>query len=85
MANEELVALLKQGAQAWNAWRAEHREAPVDLSGAALRGLDLSGADLAKADLRRAVGLTRAQLKNAACDVETRLPKGLGKAAGHGE
>ncbi len=54
MANEELVALLKQGAQTWNAWRAEHREAPVDLSGAALRGLELSGADLAKADLRGA-------------------------------
>ncbi len=51
MANEELVALLRQGAQAWNAWRAEQREAPVDLSGAALRGLDLSGADLAGADL----------------------------------
>ncbi len=51
MANEELVALLKQGAQAWNAWRAEHREAAVDLSGAALRGLDLTRADLAGADL----------------------------------
>ena len=51
MANEELVALLKQGAQAWNDWRAEHREAPVDLSGAALRGLDLTRVDLAGADL----------------------------------
>ena len=51
MANEQLVALLRQGAQAWNAWRAEHREAPVDLSGAALRGLDLTRADLGGADL----------------------------------
>ncbi len=51
MANEELVARLKQGAQAWNAWRTEHREAPVDLSGAGLRGLDLAGADLGGADL----------------------------------
>ncbi len=51
MANEELVALLRQGAQAWNDWRSEHREAPLDLSGAALRGLDLSAADLGGADL----------------------------------
>ena len=69
MANEELVALLKQGAQAWNDWRAEHGEAPVDLSGAALRGLDLSaanlgGADLTGADLRGAL-LSQANLAGA--------------------
>ncbi len=54
MANNEQIDLLKQGTQAWNAWRAEHSEAAVDLSGAALRGLDLAGADLSGADLRRA-------------------------------
>jgi uncharacterized protein YjbI with pentapeptide repeats len=54
MANEELVALLGQGVEAWNAWRARDRGVPADLSGAALRALDLTKADLAGADLRRA-------------------------------
>ena len=54
MANNEQMNLLKQGTQAWNAWRAEQTEAAVDLSGAALRGLDLEGADLSGADLRDA-------------------------------
>ncbi len=51
MANEQQVALLKQGISVWNAWRAAHPEAAVDLSGGALRGLDLTGADLSAADL----------------------------------
>ena len=54
VANEELVAFLKRGTEAWNAWRAENREAPVDLSGATLRALDLGGANLAGVDLRGA-------------------------------
>ncbi len=54
MANKEQTDLLKQGTQAWNAWRAEQTEATVDLSGGALRGLDLAAADLSGADLRRA-------------------------------
>lgn len=69
MADEQQLALLKQGAQAWNAWRAEHPEATVDLSGGALRGLDLTGADLAAADLTaadlRGSILTRASLAGA--------------------
>jgi len=48
------LALLKQGAEAWNEWRAAHAGARADLSGAGLRGLDLAGVDLAGADLRRA-------------------------------
>ncbi len=54
MADDEQIDLLKQGAQAWNAWRAEQPEATVDLSGGALRGLGLEGADLSGADLRDA-------------------------------
>ena len=54
MANNEQIDLLKQGAQAWNAWRAEQTEATIDLSGGALRGLGLEGADLSGADLRDA-------------------------------
>ena len=53
MAKNEHTELLKCGAAAWNAWRADHDEAP-DLSGASLRGLDLSGFDLSLVDLRQA-------------------------------
>ena len=53
MTRDEHLALLGRGAASWNAWRAEHDEAP-DLSSAALRGLDLSGCDLSRADLRGA-------------------------------
>ena len=53
MPNDEQVAMLGRGAAVWNAWRAEHDEAP-DLSRAALRGLDLSGFDLSQAELRGA-------------------------------
>ena len=60
MAHEEQVELLKQGVNRWNAWRAEHPETLIDLSGGTFRGLDLaganlSGADLTSADLRGAV------------------------------
>ncbi len=54
MANNEQMDLVKQGTQAWNAWRAVQTEAAVDLSGGALRGLDLEGADLSGADLKAA-------------------------------
>jgi len=69
MASNEQIDLLKQGTQAWNAWRAAHGEAAVDLSGGALRGLDLAGADLEGADLRRAdfrgANLSGAKLRGA--------------------
>jgi len=56
MASDEHLAILEQGAAAWNAWRAAHDVAP-DLSKAGLRGrdlgtFDLSGANLQGADLR---------------------------------
>jgi uncharacterized protein YjbI with pentapeptide repeats len=53
MPNDEHVALLVQGATAWNEWRAKFDRTP-DLSRAGLRGLDLSGFDLSRADLRGA-------------------------------
>ncbi len=72
MANNQQVDLLKQGAQAWNAWRAEQTEAAIDLSGGALRGLDLEGADLSGADLKdadlRGANLSGANLKGAHLD-----------------
>ncbi len=72
MANNQQMNLLKQGTQAWNAWRAEQTEASIDLSGAALRGLDLEGADLSGADLKdadlRGANLSGANLKGARLD-----------------
>ena len=53
MPDDEHLTVLQRGAAAWNAWRAEHDQAP-DLSRAGLRGLDLSGFDLSRADLREA-------------------------------
>jgi hypothetical protein len=72
--------MLLQGAEAWNAWRAqgidEVRDPPdddtgvedrvLDLSGADLRGLDLTGALLAGVSLQ-AADLTDADLRN--CDL----------------
>jgi hypothetical protein len=54
MANDEHVAILKQGVKAWNAWRRENPDIRPDLSNADLRGADLSGANLARANLREA-------------------------------
>ena len=69
MANDDHVALLREGVDAWNVWRDENRDTDPDLSGADLReayliganlsgadlsGANLSGADLAKADARQA-------------------------------
>jgi uncharacterized protein YjbI with pentapeptide repeats len=54
MADEAHVAMLKQGADAWNAWRTAHAGTPADLANASLRGLDLARANLAGADCREA-------------------------------
>ena len=68
MANNEHVALLKQGVDAWNAWRDENPDIRPDLSGANLSGADLRGAveemigagvNPMRADLRGADLLTR--------------------------
>src|SRR5262249_7107484 len=53
MPNDDHIVLLRRGAAAWNAWRAERGVLP-DLSRAGLRGLDLSGFDLSRADLQGA-------------------------------
>jgi hypothetical protein len=54
MADETHLAVLKEGADAWNAWRTVHRDGRPDLSNASLRGLALANADLGGADLRQA-------------------------------
>ena len=69
MANNQQMDLLKQGIQAWNAWRAEQTQVSVDLTGGALRGMDLEGANLSGADLKdadlRGANLNGAHLEGA--------------------
>jgi len=68
MPSDEHIALIRKGAAAWNAWRAEQSEWP-DLSRAGLRGLDLSGFNLSGADLQgadlRGTNLSQSNLKSA--------------------
>jgi hypothetical protein len=54
MANPEHLEILKQGVEAWNKWRREHRDVRPDLRNANLSKADLSSADLRYADLRYA-------------------------------
>jgi uncharacterized protein YjbI with pentapeptide repeats len=64
MADEEHVALLKQGEGVWNAWRDENVDITPDLRNANLRGMDLSGTYLSNADLSDA-NLTGMDLRKA--------------------
>lgn len=69
MANEEHLAKLKEGVEAWNNWRKENPDIKVDLRGAELVNAhlvnaDLSGAMLMKANLLSA-DLTYAKLVDA--------------------
>lgn len=67
MANPDHLKILKQGVEAWNAWRKPFLEEHdysrhAELSNADLAGVDLEGADLLTADLTGAI-LTGANLK----------------------
>ena len=74
MANEEQLAILRRGVEAWNRWRTGHRKEAIDLRQADLAGADLrwarldrailEGADLSGADLEHA-GLSRTDLRKA--------------------
>ena len=74
MANDDHVALLKQGVDAWNAWRDENPNITphlfkANLGGADLRRANLSTTDLSRADLRgvnlRGASLSDANLRDA--------------------
>jgi uncharacterized protein YjbI with pentapeptide repeats len=54
MANDEHVAILKKGVDAWNAWRNKNPDICPNLSEATLDGADLRSANLIEADLSRA-------------------------------
>jgi uncharacterized protein YjbI with pentapeptide repeats len=61
MADEEHIALLKQGMGVWNKWRDERSDIRPDLAEMSLSQEDLRGANLSRADLGR-VDLSRAAL-----------------------
>ena len=46
MANEEQLAILKQGVEVWNKWKEENRLIDIDLSGANLGEAILPGVHL---------------------------------------
>jgi uncharacterized protein YjbI with pentapeptide repeats len=64
VANDEHVAILRQGTATWNEWRRHNQEIKPDLSGAKLRGMDLSSANLSRAELSKAE-LNEANLNDA--------------------
>ena len=55
MADEEQLALLRQGVAEWNEWRKQNPDIRIDLSEANLSDADLSDAILTSADLYRAI------------------------------
>lgn len=69
MANAQHVELIKQGVDAWNAWREANPGEAIDLSEADLRGTKLSNANLKDANLQGAklqfANLSGANLENA--------------------
>jgi uncharacterized protein YjbI with pentapeptide repeats len=64
MANEEQLAILKQGVNEWNEWRKKHARAVIDLREADLEDADLFQANLRRADLSGAL-LHEAELMSA--------------------
>jgi hypothetical protein len=54
MANEEHLAILRQGVEVWNRWRKENPHVRPYLRGANLHGVNLSGANLQSANLSSA-------------------------------
>jgi uncharacterized protein YjbI with pentapeptide repeats len=61
VANEEHLQILKQGVEAWNTWRDQHRDIRPDLSTADLFGANLHRAALSRTHLNHA-NLRRATL-----------------------
>ena len=52
MANEEQLAILKQGVDVWNRWREENPDVEIDLEGTDLRNINLKFVNFKKANLR---------------------------------
>ena len=63
MANEEYLAILKQGVGAWNKWQRDNEDKRPDFDDANLRGANLRGLNFSRVDLRGA-SLCEADLSN---------------------
>ena len=57
MANEEQIAILREGVDGWNRWRKENPDVRPDLNDANLRSADLNGTVFADVDLSEVKGL----------------------------
>ncbi len=64
MADEKQLEILRQGPDAWNAWRSKNPTVEINLSGADLREANLFAADLSEANLH-AANLSQANLSAA--------------------
>lgn len=51
MANQEHLAILRQGVEVWNQWRVQHHLIYPDLNGADLKRVDLKACNLSHASL----------------------------------
>lgn len=51
MSNNEILKILKKGADHWNKWRSENRSNKIDFSKTNLTGLNLADANLSRIDL----------------------------------
>lgn len=84
MANQEQLAILKQGVQAWNTWREANPKSRIDLCEAALSGAGLSRTNLSRANLERAslfnANLSRADLSGATLSESGLIEANLSRA-----
>src|SRR6266496_2937647 len=79
MADQQQSYLLRQGVDAWNTWRTQHKKVKPNLRGAALSEANLSGANLSEADLSRA-DLYKADLRRAALSEANLIGADLSRA-----
>ncbi|MBZ0320942.1 MAG: pentapeptide repeat-containing protein [Anaerolineae bacterium] len=82
MANEEHLAILRRGVEAWNQWMAENPHVRPDLMGADLTAASLMGADLREAYLNGA-NLQQANLSKANLSGATLSEANLWRAGLH--
>ena len=74
MANEDQLAKLVQGAEAWNKWRELNQSEAIDLSYADLRGANLVGANLGVANLYTAnLGAANLDSANRAANLDSAI------------
>jgi uncharacterized protein YjbI with pentapeptide repeats len=79
MATPKHLKILKQGVDAWNAWRQKHPKIKINFQGADLSGADLRQANLSKVDLSGA-DLSDADLRGADLSDATLIMAHLKKA-----